>query len=136
MPADGFIEQYRLRFSPQNPPSDSQVSTMAKLFHVSKSATAIRFEELQLATAGFYDRLKAEWGKLTPHQQRGNTEHDQIDIELGRLGTTHVSAINEALERGIIDRLEARYALDVPLEHLPQLIVAARTRHQAYGPPR
>jgi len=97
---------------------------------------AIRFEETQLAAPGFYDRLRAEWGQLTPRQQRGNTDHNQIDIELGRLGTTHVSAINEALERGIIDRLEARYALDVPLEHLPQLIVAARTRHQAYGPPR
>lgn len=136
MPADDFVEQYRLRFPKGGPASDYQVGVMAKCFHVSKSATAIRFEELGLAPAGFYDQLKAEWGLPNPHQQRGNTEHDQIDIELGRLGTTHVSAINEALQRGIIDTLEARYALDVPLEHLPQLIAAARVRHQAYGPAR
>ena len=57
-------------------------------------------------------------------------------MELGRFGTTHVSTIGAALERGIIDRLEAQYALDVPPDHLAALTAAAKARHQAYGPPR
>jgi Zn-dependent peptidase ImmA (M78 family) len=109
---------------------------MAKLFKVSKSAVAIRFEELGIAPAGFYDRLKIEWANRSKRQRRGSSEHNQVEIELNRFGTTHVTTIGVALERGIIDSLEARYALDVPLEHLPALTAAARARHQAYGPSR
>lgn len=136
MPATGFREQYALQFPNGGPANDYQVGRMATCFKVSKSAVAIRFEELGLAPAGFYDRLKTEWGDSPRAYRRGPPDRDQIDIELGRLGTTHVSAIHNAVERGIIDKLEARYALRVPIEHLPALAAAARARHLAYGPAR
>lgn len=136
MPAEGFRHQYQLLFREWEAPNDWQVSRMARCFKVSKSSVAIRFEELGLAPAGFYDRLKREWGDFTKKQRGGPTGRDQIDVELGQLGTTHVSAIGSALERGIIDKLEAQYALGVPLDHLPALRAAARARHQAYGPQR
>jgi Zn-dependent peptidase ImmA (M78 family) len=136
MPAEEFRAKYALEFPHGGPPSDHQVGRMALCFKVSKSAVAIRFEEVGLAAKGFYDRLRAGWNEPSARKRRGGKERDQIDIELGRLGTTHVSAIATAVERGIIDRLEARYALDVPIEHLPALRAAARVRHEAYGPAR
>ena len=134
MPADEFREKYGLEFPQGGPATDYQVGRMAAAFKVSKASTAIRFEELGLAPKGFYDQLKKMWGEPSKPQRKGPKERNQIDIELGRLGTTHVSAIATAVERGIIDRLEARYALDVPIEHLPALSAAARARHEAYGP--
>jgi Zn-dependent peptidase ImmA (M78 family) len=136
MPRDCFLREYRLLFPEGGPPSEWQVSRMSVRFQVSKSAVAIRFEELGLAAAGFYDRLKAEWQQRGRKRGGGGGNTDQIDVELGRFGTTHVSVVNEALGRGIIDRIEAQYALDVPHEHFPALMAAARKRHQAYGPAR
>ena len=136
MPADEFRAKYNLEFPQGGPATDFQVTRMAVCFKTSKAATAIRFEELGLAPAGFYDRISATWSEPSSRRRKGPKERDQIDIELGRLGTTHVSAIAAAVERGIIDRLEARYALDVPIDHLPALSAAARARHEAYGPPR
>lgn len=136
MPADRFRQEYNLLFPYGGLADDWRVARMAGRFKVSKSAAAIRFEELGLASAGFYDRLKAEWDKQSRRQRRGPTDgNDQIDVELGRFGTTHVTLVGAALERGIIDRLEAQYALDIPPDHLTELTAAARARHLAYGPP-
>jgi Zn-dependent peptidase ImmA (M78 family) len=134
MPAARFKLEYGLLFPEGGPANDWQVARMARRFKVSKSATAIRFEELGLAGRGFYDRLKAEWVQR-PRKGGPKDGNDQIDIELGRFGTTHVTLVGTAVERGIIDRLEAQYALDVPPDHLAELTAAARRRHLAYGPP-
>jgi Zn-dependent peptidase ImmA (M78 family) len=134
MPAARFKEEYYALFPAGGPADDWQVARMARRFKVSKSAAAIRFEELGLAARGFYDKLKAEW--VTRPRKGGPKEgNDQIDVELGRFGTTHVTIVGTAVERGIIDRLEAQYALDVPPDHLTELTAAARRRHLAYGPP-
>lgn len=136
MPAEAFRRHYELICSEGPPAGEWQVRKMAKSFKVSLSAAAIRFEELGLAPHGFYERLKAGWGVRKPRRGGGPSDLSQIDIELGRLGTTQVSAISVALDKGLIDRMEAHYALNVPLDHLPALTAAARTRHQAYGPTR
>ena len=85
MPADEFLKQYALEFPGGGPPSDHQVTIMAARFKASKSATAIRFEELNLAPRGFYDGLSALWGAPKPKVRRGTSIHNQIDKELGRL---------------------------------------------------
>ena len=133
MPAAAFLHQFRLMF-PDGEASDWSVGRMAKLFKVSKAATAIRFEELELAAVGFYDRLQAEW-KLPP-KRKGGSGTDSVDVDLGRYGTTHVGVISQALQRGVIDPLEAQYALNVPPRNLTALTAAARARHLAYGPAR
>jgi Zn-dependent peptidase ImmA (M78 family) len=135
MPEAAFRSEYRALFPEAGEPDDWQVARLATRFKTSKSSVAVRFEELGIAAPGFFERLKAEW-RLRKRGGGNAGEHDQIDIELGRYGTTHVSAIGVALERGIIDKVEARYALNVPLEHLSALTAAARQRHQAYGPNR
>jgi Zn-dependent peptidase ImmA (M78 family) len=136
MPAAAFKRQYELICSEGPPASEHQVRKMANCFNVSLSSVAIRFEELGLAPRGFYEALKREWGVRKPRRGGGPSDLTQIDIELGRLGTTRVSAIGLALDKGLIDHIEAHHALDVPLEHLPALTAAARARHRAYGPTR
>jgi Zn-dependent peptidase ImmA (M78 family) len=136
MPAEAFRLQYAL-VCPEGPPAgEGQVRKMANCFNVSLSAVAIRFEELGLAPVGFYNRLKVDWKARKPRKGGGPSDLSQADIELGRLGTTQVSAISRALDRGLIDQLEAHYALGVPLDHLPALTAAARVRLKAYGPTR
>jgi Zn-dependent peptidase ImmA (M78 family) len=136
MPAEAFKRQHALVCSEGPPASEHQVRKMANCFKASLSAVAIRFEELGLAPQGFYNRLRAEWKVRKPGKGGGPSDLSQADIELGRLGTTQVSAISRALDRGLINQLEAHYALGVPIDHLPALTAATRARLRAYGPAR
>ena len=134
MPEDAFVAEYRLLFTNATGPTEYQVSRLSTRFRTSKSSVAIRFEEVGLAPLGFYDALKAEWQKRERKRGGGgNNEHDQIDVELGRYGTTHIGTIGNALRSGVIDPVEAQYALDVPNNHIPALMVAAQQRRRAYG---
>ena len=135
MPEVPFQQEYE-RLFPNGEVSDWAVARLASRFKVSKASAAIRFEELGIAEPGFYDRLKAEWEQGQKHRAGGGGGNDAIETDLGRFGTAHVTTIAHALERGVIDRLEAQYALDVPADHWPLLTVAARERLRAYGPAR
>ena len=135
MPEEPFQQEYE-RLFPKGEVSDWAVARLASRFKVSKASAAIRFEELGIAEPGFYDRLKAEWEQGQKHRAGGGGGNDAIETDLGRFGTAHVTTIAHALERGVIDRLEAQYALDVPADHWPLLTVAARERLRAYGPAR
>jgi Zn-dependent peptidase ImmA (M78 family) len=135
MPAEAFRQEHR-RLFPNGEASDWAVARLAARFKVSKASAAVRFEELGIAEPGFYDRLKAEWDRGQVQRGGGGGGNDAIETDLGRFGTAHVTTIAHALERGVIDRLEAQYALDVPADHWPLLTVAAIERLRAYGPAR
>lgn len=134
MPVEAFRSEYYLLFPKAKVATERQVSRLSTRFRVSKSSVALRFEETGLAPSGFYDTLKAEWQKRERRSGGGGGgPNDPIDVELGRYGTTHVSTVGSALRRGVIDHVEARYALDVAREHIPPLEAAARQRRRAYG---
>ena len=111
---------------------DWQVNRVSSNFKVSKSAVAIRLEELGLAPAGFYERLKANWHPPKPNSGF-DPDGDQVKKELNRYGTRHVGVVLSALDAGRIDRVEARYALDVNPEYHRQMMNAAAERRVAYG---
>jgi len=109
------------------------INRVSSAFKVSRASVAIRFEEIGLAPAGFYEQWKAEQG--APKKRKGGFDpnRDQVQVELNRYGTRHVSVVLEALARGEIDPVEARYALDVNPDYHERILNAARERQEAYG---
>lgn len=109
-----------------------QVSRVSTAFKVSKSAVAIRFEELGLAEDGFYKALKATW----PPRKIStgfDPDGDQIKVELNRYGVRHVAMILESLKAGKINKVEARYALDVNPQYHKEMLTAAFDRQIVHG---
>lgn len=134
MPEAIFVEQYKGLFPNAKAANEFQVNRMSVRFRTSKQSAALRFEETGLAPVGFYEELKKKWAKGKYKEKSGGFgPSDSIETELGRYGTTHIRAICTALQNGVIDKVEAQYALDVQQAHFPALMAAARQRQRTYG---
>lgn len=122
MPVDAL--RLLLRVWPNEPFEweDGTMRFVASRLKVSQSALALRMEELGLAPTGFYKRHRwpVKLGKRTKKPSGGS----YVTIRLSEIGGRYASAIMSALDRKMINPVQAADALAISTDHFDSVRVA------------
>lgn len=133
MPRTSFVAEANKMRPVNNLWNEHHVSKLAKRFKVSKTVAAIHMEDAGIAPAGFYDALNAEWRKRKFKKSEGGPPMSHEERRAARWGTRHVKIVLSALDRGIINQLDAHELLGVRPQSFGALRQAADEQQAAYG---
>lgn len=112
---------------------EGAIQQLAQQFKVSVESMTLRLEETGLAPKGFYKFKKDEWAK-TPFVRRiFRSKASYGEKMFRRYGLTCTNTVLNAVDAGVINRIDAGNILGVKTKYLAPMRRALTTRITAYG---
>jgi Zn-dependent peptidase ImmA (M78 family)/DNA-binding XRE family transcriptional regulator len=96
----------------------SAVSEWARKLKVSRQALAIRLEDMELAPEGSATAFLAQAAQPRSPREREDRKPNYVRIRLSEIGGNFSDKVVGALDRGIIDEVEATEILGISADHL------------------
>jgi Zn-dependent peptidase ImmA (M78 family) len=104
------------------------MSQWAARLKVSRIALALRLEHVGVAPSGFHTRFKTKQKKEVARKTSGNNWVDHTVVRLSEMGGNFTRSVIEALDRQVIDQVQAVEALGVGEQNFEKARTAVR-RH-------
>jgi Zn-dependent peptidase ImmA (M78 family) len=131
MPREVFATYARVICPPGTRWTEHAVTRLAAQFKVSKSATTLHLENMGLAPKGLYREMLALWRGRKPSTSRGIATH--IQKHANRLGSRHIDVMMQAVQQGVLTKLDAYELTNVKPKYFPELRREAIGRRAAFG---